>query len=152
MQDENPYQSPAEVSFMELSSLPHPLSPASEGARFMNFILDGIVYRLLAFGLGRIDRLSRFHLPSKSIIFGVFLSTIIFLAYYILLEALCGKTPAKYVTGTRVVSVDGTRPTFAQIVGRSFSRLIPFEAFSFLESNPVGWHDRFSSTRVVKDR
>ena len=41
------------------------------------------------------------------------------------------------------------RPTYGQILGRTFSRFVPFEAFSFLPS-PVGWHDRWSGTRVVR--
>jgi uncharacterized RDD family membrane protein YckC len=150
MEDENPYQSPAEVITVEPAAMPLPLSPASEGARFVNLILDGLAFRLLQFGLAW--TLVHNHLWRGGTGLGILLDLLVMMTYYVLLEALCGKTLAKFVTGTKVVSADGTRPTFLQIVGRTLSRLIPFEAFSFLESCPVGWHDRFSRTRVVKDR
>ena len=57
----------------------------------------------------------------------------------------CGRTLGKFITGTKVVSADGETPTASQIVGRTFCRMIPFEAFSFArETCPVGWHDKFS--------
>jgi hypothetical protein len=40
---------------------------------------------------------------------------------------------------------------FSQILGRTFSRFVPFEPFSFLGSGH-GWHDRWSDTRVVRTR
>ncbi|MEM6265057.1 MAG: RDD family protein, partial [Bacteroidota bacterium] len=66
-------------------------------------------------------------------------------------EAAFGKTPGKFVTKTQVVNKDGGKPTPGQLIGRTFARFIPFDAFSFLASNPVGWHDSLSKTRVVKD-
>jgi uncharacterized RDD family membrane protein YckC len=150
MQDENPYQSPAEVSLVEPAVTALPLSVASEGARFINFLLDGLAFRLLQFALGWI--LAQSSLRAHGGVLPILLSLLVMMSYYIMLEAICGKTLAKFITRTKVVSADGTKPTFAQIVGRTFSRLIPFEAFSFLESCPVGWHDKLSHTRVVPDR
>lgn len=72
-------------------------------------------------------------------------------AYYVLFEAIFGRTPGKLITGTRVVTLDGAKPGFGQIIGRSFARLVPFEPFSFLGSRG-GWHDRWSGTRVVRVR
>ena len=78
---------------------------------------------------------------------------VVALGYFAFTEALFQRTLAKFLTGTRVVRADGTRPSFAQILGRSFARFIPFEAFSFLfGSHPVGWHDSLSGTRVVLTR
>jgi uncharacterized RDD family membrane protein YckC len=82
---------------------------------------------------------------------GFFLGILVAVGYFVLTEALFQRTLAKFITGTRVVTADGTQPSFGQIVGRSFARMIPFEAFSFLGSpNPVGWHDSLSGTRVVE--
>jgi uncharacterized RDD family membrane protein YckC len=76
-----------------------------------------------------------------------------FFAYYIVLEAAFGWTIAKLITGTRVVRIDGTKPTFPQALGRTFARFIPFEPFSVLFSDSkLGWHDSLSNTRVVKVR
>jgi hypothetical protein len=45
------------------------------------------------------------------------------------------------------------QPTLPHLLGRTFSRIIPFEPFSFLDKNhPVGWHDSLSGTRVVSVR
>lgn len=73
--------------------------------------------------------------------------------YYILMEAVFQRTLGKLVTGTIVVTTDGGQPSFGQVVGRSFARLIPFEPFSFLGGNPCkGWHDKLSGTLVIKSR
>ena len=72
------------------------------------------------------------------------------LAYFVISETIWQKTPAKFITKTMVVDIEGRKPTLRRIVGRSFARLIPFEVISFLSgSNPVGWHDYLSGTRVV---
>jgi len=69
------------------------------------------------------------------------------LAYYILFESIWGRTPGKFVFGTKVVRLDGGPASLLQIVQRTLSRMIPFEAFSFLGSR--GWHDQLSKTKVV---
>jgi uncharacterized RDD family membrane protein YckC len=56
------------------------------------------------------------------------------------------------ITKTKVVSrKTGKKPPFWTIVGRTFARLIPFDGFSFLTENPIGWHDSLSGTMVVND-
>ena len=75
-------------------------------------------------------------------------------AYYVVLEGLTGMTLGKMVMGTKVVNESGASPSFGQILGRSFCRLIPFEVFSFLGNKgfPIGWHDSIPKTRVIKTR
>jgi uncharacterized RDD family membrane protein YckC len=75
-----------------------------------------------------------------------------FTAYYVLLEATLGWTVAKLITATRVVDEDGCRPAFLKVLGRSLARSVPFEPFSFLGRTGIGWHDRWSGTRVVSLR
>ncbi len=41
-----------------------------------------------------------------------------------------GKTPGKYITGTRAINDDGTRISFKTALLRSLSRIVPFEVFS----------------------
>ena len=68
-------------------------------------------------------------------------------------EAAFGWTFAKLITGTRVVRIDGTKPSFPQVIGRTLARFIPFEPFSVLFSDSkLGWHDSLSNTRVVRVR
>jgi uncharacterized RDD family membrane protein YckC len=78
---------------------------------------------------------------------------VIFVSYYVLFEGLLqGKTPGKFITNTRVVTLDGYLPNSNSILLRSFSRLVPFEAFSFLAKKPNGWHDRWSDTIVIDEK
>ncbi len=146
----NPYAPPA--SRLEAPEAP-PASAdlASSGQRLSNLLLDTLGTYLFSFLIGigvaladetRLELLDDFG-------FGLALS----LVYFGGSEALTGRTPAKLLTGTRVVSARGGRATSGQILGRTLSRLVPFDAFSFLgERNPVGWHDRWSNTRVVRAR
>ena len=55
------------------------------------------------------------------------------------------------ITKTRVVTEDGQKPTAMNILGRTACRFIPFDAFSFLGSKAVGWHDSISKTHVINE-
>lgn len=152
MQDENPYQSPLETSFIKPGLDSQSSQVASEGRRLVNFVLDSVMVRLLASALYLVmetaEVFPRFYnafINSSLLLFVIFLP----LFYYIPQEFFWGRTIGKFITGTKIVALDGTTPSLARIIGRTLCRLIPFEAFSFLESEPVGWHDKFSGTRVV---
>ena len=74
------------------------------------------------------------------------------LIYYTLMESfLQGKSLGKYVTKTRVVTHEGYQPELSTILVRSLSRVVPFDALSFLFKEPGGWHDEWSKTYVVQD-
>jgi uncharacterized RDD family membrane protein YckC len=74
------------------------------------------------------------------------------LCYYVIFEAIFGKTLGKTITRTRVVTTTGKQPDVLTIIGRTLCRLIPFDALSFLgSSHPRGWHDRITSTLVVRE-
>jgi uncharacterized RDD family membrane protein YckC len=81
---------------------------------------------------------------------GGLISYPVMIGYYLFFEGTFGATPGKMITKTRVVRFDGDKPRFGQIVGRTLSRFVPFEPFSFFSNNSQGWHDRWSGTRVVK--
>jgi uncharacterized RDD family membrane protein YckC len=72
--------------------------------------------------------------------------------YYALSEFFSGVTLGKLLTGTRVVTEAGGAPGFQQLLVRSVARLVPLESLSFLGAPPVGWHDRWSRTRVIRTR
>ena len=117
---------------------------ASRGQRFLNLVVDTVALMVLGGLRGIVN-------PGESLAETLALSLVESLAYRILLEGFLGRTLGKFVTGTRVVAVDGGRASWGQIVGRTFARLIPFEPFSFFGSSPpVGWHDSLSGTRVVR--
>lgn len=69
------------------------------------------------------------------------------LIYYPFFETIFGTTPGKIFTETRVITANGNKPTFINILGRTFARFIPFEPFSFF--GKLGWHDGLSNTQVV---
>ena len=74
-----------------------------------------------------------------------------YVGYYVVLEYRYGRTLGKRLSRTKVVRLDGRKPRFWQIVGRSLGRLIPLEQLSILFSFKGScWHDSFSRTRVVK--
>lgn len=131
---------------------------ASKGQRFANYILDLIfIYCFtLVFGflLGIILVVLNPELldvlVSGNKLIEYLLGAIFVLLYYILLEGLTGRTIAKLITKTKVVTIDNKRPPIDTIIVRSLCRLIPFEAFSFLGTKDTGWHDTLSKTRVVK--
>jgi uncharacterized RDD family membrane protein YckC len=124
--------------------------PASAGKRLGNYLLDGIFIQLINFVLGFVAGLTFGENISELALFGF--SVLIFLAYYIISEAVWGKTLAKLITKTKVVDKDGNLPSWGKTIGRTFARFIPFETLSFLTRKfPAGWHDKLSKTYVVAD-
>ncbi|AZJ34066.1 RDD family protein [Tenacibaculum singaporense] len=131
---------------------------ASQGTRFANYLLDRIFILIISFFLGFILTLLLTIISPNSA--GYFEQMgkleefvwgfIIGMFYYSFFEALTGRSIAKFITGTKVVDENGNKPTFDAILLRSLCRYIPFNAFSFLGSDAVGWHDSFSKTRVIK--
>lgn len=86
------------------------------------------------------------NIPSLTdrIITGIFYALLMFLVEF----ATKGRSLGKFITGTTVVKEDGSLPTGNDFLKRNFSRIVPFDAFSFLGSR--GWHDSWSDTKVVK--
>lgn len=125
---------------------------ASRGTRLVNSLVDSVANTLLSSVMGFFYGLTR--LPVDPMLGAVVVLSITVFAtigYHVFFEYFFNKTPAKWLTHTRVVRVDGGRPRFLQIVGRTLARYVPFEPLSFL-SRTVGWHDRWSGTRVIVDR
>lgn len=127
---------------------------ASKGTRFGNLFLDqlffGIPSSLLVNFLIYGDLAGDPSSPEEAII-NPLISWLLYVGYYIFMESVYGKTIGKMITGTKVIDENGGKPSLGQIVGRSFARLIPFEAFSFLGEKGIGWHDSLSKTLVIKE-
>ena len=159
--NENPYASPTVPDYALAAAQPRATVPVSHGKRLAHFFVDSIIANILvqtsgfalgiAYGLAKVSSGGQINQADIDVlrIIGFFWGIGVLVAYYIVTEALFQRTLAKLLTGSVVVTWDGRRPTFGQIVGRSFARLIPFEVFSFLKSEPVGWHDSLSKTLVV---
>lgn len=124
------------------------LHTASQNKRFLNYAIDIICFYLLSIVVGYILGYLGFKNLFSYINENVF-SYLLFFLYYLLFEGLINTTPGKTLTKTKVVTHQGERPGFTITIGRSLSRLIPFDPLSFLTKNPVGWHDSISKTYVV---
>jgi uncharacterized RDD family membrane protein YckC len=119
------------------------------GTRFGNYLLDMIAYFLISFGVGAGLVIMDFDLEFYPVL-EFFIDYIIMFIYYVSFEAAFGQTPGKFLTNTIVLTKSGEKPDFATIAGRTLCRMVPFDALSFLGKSASGWHDRWSSTIVVK--
>jgi uncharacterized RDD family membrane protein YckC len=130
------------------------LQPAGWKQRLANLVLDG----LLIYGASRFvpqvprELLGKIAIGPLTIYGSGLVDRLLLVFLFAAQEAMSGRTLGKFITRTRVVRLDGTRPTLWQIVGRSFARFIPFDAFSALNEVPRPWHDSLSGTMVVNDR
>jgi len=70
--------------------------------------------------------------------------------YYFIFEFAMQASPGKALLGRIVVDEYGNKPTAKQFFIRSISRVVPFEAFSCL--SPLGWHDNWSNTFVIRKK
>lgn len=167
MDEHNPYHSPvAQIA----DALPHELleiEPAGRWRRCFNLFIDyacstllellgWVLYVVSFYGQGvesMLAALETLEQPNHVRDYGISLGVL--LLYYIAMEGFFGFTVGKLITGTRVVTENGGKPRWGQIVGRTFARFIPFEPFSVLFANDKkrrGWHDSLSRTWVVRKR
>ena len=130
---------------------------ASQGKRFLNYLLDLVFIMIFIFAFYLIF-LIILTIVAPSIVSDIeegnkllqyLVSFIVSMIYYTSFEAVTGKSIAKYITKTKVVTEIGEKPNFKVIVVRSLCRFIPLEALSFLFNDGSGWHDTISNTKVI---
>lgn len=130
---------------------------ATQGQRFLNYLIDLIVQYLIIFVLGFVFSVLSLltgytgimeWIGSMGDLEGYVVFFFVLILYYTLFESLCSRTIGKYITKTIVVNEDGSKPDSQIILKRTLCRLIPFDGFSFLGSGR-GWHDSISDTYVV---
>ncbi len=144
---------PPHADLLQVPSAPREEGLASTGQRFGTYLIDSVVRFVLSAARGAALVFTGSDVSGVggyllSVGMGVGLSTV----YFVSTELPTGRTLGKLVMGARVTSLDGQLPTFGQILGRTLARFVPFEPFSFLDNPPVGWHDRWSGTRVIRTR
>lgn len=126
------------------------LEPVSTGIRFADYIVDIIAFYLTAIVVGVIAGTLSINYTSDTL-FLYFISYAIFIGYYTIMEgASNGRTLGKLITGSRAVKDDGSNITWKDALLRSLSRSVPFEPFSAFGGYP--WHDRWTNTKVVKNK
>lgn len=128
------------------------LNVAKQSDRFLNLVLDWVGIYFFGFTVGFGGAIVGYSDLIKGMNEQV-LGIILFATYFLFFEGIWQKSPAKWITKTRVVMKDGSKPKIGNIFWRTLARFIPFEAFSFLGSKtPIGWHDSLSKTIVITEK
>ncbi len=130
---------------------------ASVGQRFVNYLIDVIVFYFLTFlfsaVLGAVlfasGGISDDSGPSMLLIYLLVLG--VFIGYYTLMEGTRGKTVGKMLTKTKVLKTDGTPIGYKDAFLRSLSRIVPIEWLSIFFGNGQMWHDSWTNTMLVKE-
>jgi uncharacterized RDD family membrane protein YckC len=150
-QTDDIYQPPKSDTNIETES---ELKRVGKGVRFLNYIIDYVIQVVAIVGITELvlisgnEKIYQTFQNTPDLLFG----SIVTLIYYLSMEMSLGRTVGKMVTGTKVVNEDGNTASAGQILGRTFCRFVPFEAFSFLGEEVRGWHDSWSNTYVVRSR
>lgn len=134
---------------------------ASTGKRFANYLIDLIIFYILAFLVGMllavlapsvIDNLAEeeeggFNIMERLI-------SLVFYGLYmgIVEAAFNGKTIGKFITKTRSVNLDGTQISKQTAFARGLCKAVPFCAFSALGSPSNPWQDKWTNTMVIDER
>jgi uncharacterized RDD family membrane protein YckC len=134
---------------------PTELKKASILLRIINFIIDVVIFRaVMTLTLDQLfskQFINQENFTMTDII--IFFSQIILLIlYFFIFESLFQKTPAKFITRTKVVDLKGDKPKMRTFLLRSILRFLPFEIFSVSFNDKTWWHDRLSKTIVVQEK
>ena len=128
---------------------PSDLARVSLWLRFFNFVIDGVLLNiaivLTAGGLVSSTAPS----AGGSAMAVALVSWGVWGVYYVAFETIIGQTPGKMLTGTMVVSDQGTPIGFGTAALRTILRIVPFEPIFGWVTGQF-WHDTWSHTRVVK--
>jgi uncharacterized RDD family membrane protein YckC len=131
--------------------------PASKGQRFVNYIIDFIMYLVFLFAFlilaAIIWQLIKEFADKNSKAFNTMFDISILSLYapfYAFSEWVShGRSVGKFITKTKAIRLDGNKFSLKDALLRSLIRLIPIEPFTaFSDRGP--WHDRWTKTRVVK--
>ncbi|MBC7872822.1 MAG: RDD family protein [Ferruginibacter sp.] len=162
--EENNIQ-PGETGLADELNLFTQYQPATQGQRFLNWLIDNLFMR---FALGVLTgwlvgeilvrffpeiamRIAYEQNTLDTILVNYLFGFFNYLIYYTICEkAFRGHTLGKLITGTRAIREDGHELTFKDAFLRSLSRLVPFEVLSAFGDRP--WHDSWTKTYVIKSR
>jgi uncharacterized RDD family membrane protein YckC len=131
---------------------------ASKGQRFLNYLIDVVIYYLIIYliGITAVWLYESFGyegmynwVVGMSPLGGMAFNLTIMALYYLFMEGITQRTVGKFITGTIVLAEDGSKPEIRTIAIRTLCRYIPFEAFSFFNDSGRGWHDSITKTYVV---
>lgn len=130
---------------------------ASKGQRFVNYIIDTVIYFVSWYVLMVIIVVAwnlaisptDYNSSAFMILIGIS-PTILYVPFYAFCESVSScRSIGKFITKTKTVRLDGNKFAIKDALFRSLIRLIPIEPFTAF-SNRGLWHDRWTKTRVVK--
>jgi uncharacterized RDD family membrane protein YckC len=128
----------------EKGTLAVPLVDADAGKRFLNLLIDigVVIFLILVF-----NKILYHHSIFSYLGMFKILDIAVVFAYFYGLENSLGQTVGKMITKTKVVTLDGGKPTTQQMLVRTFSRIIPLEPVLLIGGKWL--HDSLSQTRVI---
>jgi uncharacterized RDD family membrane protein YckC len=118
--------------------------------RFVHFIVDIIAFLVVYAIIGTLFQFVFSIEGNEYLLLFWFLMLFSFVLYFSVMEFKFQKTLGKFITKTKVVTLNGEKPSINDIMRRTFCRLIPFDRLSFLFMEN-GIHDGLSNTRVIKE-
>ena len=129
------------------------MNKVGDGTRVLHFLIDTLLFWILAVLLYKWWNFHVLYWGYMHLNFGWFFFGSQFI-YYFIFELLFAKTPAKWLTASRVVSAKSEpgkfiKPSLGQICIRSLSRLIIIDPF-FIPFLGTTLHDYLSGTMVVE--
>jgi hypothetical protein len=129
------------------------MNKVGDGTRVLHFLVDTLLFWILAVLLYKWWNFHVLYWGYMHLNFGWFFFGSQFI-YYFIFELLFAKTPAKWLTASKVVSSKSTKDitvkaSLGQIFIRSLSRLIIIDPF-FIPFLGTTLHDYLSGTMVVE--
>jgi uncharacterized RDD family membrane protein YckC len=118
------------------------------GSRVINFLVDTILIAVIAYFIGKGYRFYVYYYGYKGHNYAFFFWCTLFV-YYTFFEAIFARTPAKFLTYSKVVTNNGKKPNILQVLVRSLIRITIIDVFfqPFLNKT---LHDYLSKTDVVE--
>lgn len=118
------------------------------GTRVLNFLVDTILVFFISYGIYKWHSFYVFYYHSADIDFYIiFWLTLV--AYYFIFESIFLRTPAKWLSLSKVVNLQDKRPALWQLLVRSMVRIVPIDCF-FIPFLDGTLHDFASRTKVVE--
>ncbi len=124
------------------------MKTVGDGTRALNFFIDTLIIFTLAFFSFHGWNWYVMYWGYKPYNFGWFFFSTVFI-YYTFFEGIFARTPAKWLSYSKVVTIAGEKPLFGWILVRSLARITIIDMF-FIPFLRVPLHDYISKTHVVE--
>jgi uncharacterized RDD family membrane protein YckC len=124
---------------------------ASLVKRLINYIIDLTIGFIIMFFIAILSNLDNTNTDGQVSNITLLLIYLSFSSYYVFMEYKFGKTIGKFITKTKVISVNRNELSLGQCIGRVLCRSIPLYQLSGLLFYGVFWHDSIPITLVVED-